>query len=119
MTADTLLATLADVLARENEALRDLDMSTAASLAAEKQAVISALDAVPAPTQPPHPASGQSLRALVTENQALLERAIRVQARVIEIVASAYKPAPGMRTYGPSGGQPAIPLSGVALSTRA
>jgi hypothetical protein len=117
VTTHQALDKLAEVLARENAALKDLDFPAAATLIPEKQAAIDALATPAAAT--PRPAVGQRLHALVTENQALLERAIRVQARVIEIVASAYKPAPATRTYGPSGEQTTGPLAGVALSTRA
>jgi hypothetical protein len=110
------LDTLADVLARENAALKELDLRAAAALIAEKQAAIDALAASAA--APPRPDLGQRLRTLVMENHALLERAIRVQTRVIEIVASAYKPAAGTRTYGPSGERAASPLAGVAFSAQ-
>ena len=117
MTTHQALDTLADVLARENAALKDLDLPTAAALIPEKQAAIDALAMSPA--APPLPDRGQRLRTLVAENHALLERAIRVQTRVIEIVASAYKPAASTCTYGPSGEQTASPLAGVAFSTQA
>jgi flagellar biosynthesis/type III secretory pathway chaperone len=117
MTTHQVLDTLADVLARENAALQALDLPAAAALLPQKQAAIDALASGPA--EPPKAAQGLRLRTLVTENQALLERAIRVQARVIEIVAGAYKPAAGTRTYGPSGEQTSSPLAGVAYSTRA
>ena len=64
-------------------------------------------------------ALAERLRTLAAENHALLERAMGVQARIIQIVASAYRPPAGSLRYGRDGEQARPALSGVALSTKA
>lgn len=116
---------LADVLARENEALQRLDYSAAVALVPTKEAVIATLakataDLPPVEHTPAVAALGQRLRSLAAENQALLERAIEVQTRIVRIVARAGAPSATDGRYTVRGGreQPNRVMA-LALSTRA
>jgi hypothetical protein len=93
---DSLIAVLrrlADVLDRENRALRRMDLPRAASLLPEKAAAIADLTALsepaPKPLRPAVAAEAQRLNDLAMENRGLLERAITAQQRVIGIVVRA------------------------------
>lgn len=92
---------LAAILGRENEALRRGDLRTVAAWTAEKLAAAEAM------AKSPHPAPDaerlQDLRALATENQRLLARALEVQQRVISIVATAGVKARTAPGYGANG----------------
>jgi hypothetical protein len=110
---------LADVLACENAALLRLDLPAATSLIAEKDAAIRLLssdEAAVSMLEPPETA--QRLLALTQTNHELLKRAIAVQARVIEIVAQAYRPPDELRRYGPDGVQTAARSPAVAVCKR-
>ena len=105
---------LADILKRENQALKRVDYAAAVALVPAKEAALAALTRhrnVP----PELTGIGRQLSDLAGENKTLLERAIVVQTRIVRIVANAIKPAPAQY-----GGKLArtrtIPL---ALSTRA
>lgn len=118
-------AVLAETLAEENAALAALDLPRAAAMLPDKQRATDAFVAV----QTTHVVGAhrdtaehlvRRLRSLVTENKALLERAIVVQTRVIGIVARAAAPAITSSGYGTRGrschaGRPAA----YALSARA
>ena len=115
---------LAGVLSRENEALQRLDYSAAVALVPAKEAVIATLGKATAhlpPMQhtPALAALGQRLRSLAAENQALLERAIEVQTRIVRIVARAAEPGATDGRYTVRGGraQPKRVMA-LALSTR-
>ena len=89
---------LADLLARENAALKRMDFSAAVALMPAKAAALAEMTRDPLP--PPANARsaalsalGQRLGGLAEENRILLERAIAVQTRVIRIVARAITPA--------------------------
>lgn len=127
MTTDLIQAgtALADVLVRENEALRRLDFPAAVALAPAKQAALLNLTQG---RQPPAAADrtpallalGRRVSDLAAENRALLERAITVQTRVVGIIMrAAAKPAPAGH-YAASGAryQPRK-APAVALSARA
>jgi hypothetical protein len=110
---------LANVLERENAALQQLDLPTAVALVPEKETAIQRLSRESAgPPVPEQSGIAERLIRLTRENHALLERAIKVQARVIEIVARSYKAPPELRTYGPNGAPSASRASGVAFSSR-
>lgn len=107
---------LIELLSRENRALKAMNLPQAAALVSAKQVALAALAdtaGTPAPAE-----LGERLHALATENQGLLERAITVQSRVIQIVASAYRPPADTQRYGPTGVQTADRVPAVALSTR-
>jgi hypothetical protein len=89
---------LADVLAEENDALKRLDFVAAVALVPAKEAALAEM------TRPPMPgiqrsALGQRLGRLAAENQALLERAIEVQTRIVRIIARAAAPQPALIRY--------------------
>jgi hypothetical protein len=115
---------LADVLDRENDALRAMDLPRAGALLAEKTAAIADLTAAgeAAVIEPPSAAlvtAARRLDGLVAENRRLLERAMEAQRRVIGIVVrAAAASAPPRPAYGATGrmGGSTRPM---ALSTRA
>ncbi len=116
---------LADVLSRENEALQRLDYPAAVALAPAKETVFATFAHVtahlpPVEHTPVLAALGQRLRSLAAENQALLERAIEVQTRIVRIVARAAAPGATDGRYTVPGGR-AQPkqVRALALSTRA
>ena len=112
---------LADTLEAENAALAALDLPAAGALLEEKRRATQRLcSARPADATHRRDAEQamQRLRHLSEQNRVLLERAIAVQGRVIEIVASAAVQAcatPRYGAYGPIAGS-ATPA--MALRTR-
>jgi hypothetical protein len=122
---------LAEALRAENEALAALDMPRAAGLASAKlQASDAFAAAYAAATRLGSRAEGRDrqsaeemaarLQCLGAENRALLERAIAIQARVIETIASAALPKAAAPGYGALG-RPTAPRSApsIAMATRA
>ncbi|GGC29418.1 hypothetical protein GCM10011504_04560 [Siccirubricoccus deserti] len=122
---------LAEALRAENEALAALDMPRAAGLASAKlQASDAFAAACAAATRLGGQADGPSRRSaeemaarlqrLGAENRALLERAIAIQARVIETIAGAALPKAVAPGYGAMG-RPTAPRSApaIAVATRA
>lgn len=106
-------ARLAEALRAENEALARLDLPAAAALATPKRQATDAFAAAyEAARRSGARAAGADraaaeavagrLRDLSSENRRLLERAIELQARVIETIAGAARPASA--TYDGSGG---------------
>jgi flagellar biosynthesis/type III secretory pathway chaperone len=88
---------LADVLARENAALKRMDFPAAIALVPAKEAALAEMtrDAPPLPAASRSHALlalSQPLRGLAEENRALLERAIAVQTRILGIVARSIAP---------------------------
>jgi hypothetical protein len=113
---------LADVLAQENEALKRLDFTLAATLLPAKDAAFADLIKQPNIETPPATlaAVGQRLAKLASENQILLERAIAVQTRVVRIVARALAPpAAATRYNGYDGRASSARTTALAVSTRA
>jgi hypothetical protein len=128
---DALLAAgqrLAEALRAENEALAALDLPRAAGLATTKMQASDAFVAAFATarklgTRAEGPARHTAadltnrLQHLGEENRRLLERAIAIQARVIETIAGAALPRSGGPGYGaagrPAGGRqpPAIAMA--------
>ena len=121
---------LAEALRAENAALAGLDLPRAAGLADGK---IRATDAFAAAQQAAtrtgaraagpmaHSVAGlaKELSSLGQENQRLLQRAVGIQSRVIEVIAGAALPratAEGAR-YG-AGGQRSAPRRAVALAVQ-
>jgi hypothetical protein len=122
---------LAEALRAENEALAALDMPRAAGLASAKlQASDAFAAAYAAATRTGSRANGPDrssaeemtsrLQRLGEENRALLERAIGIQAKVIETIAGAALPKAAAPGYGALG-RPAAPRSApsIAVATRA
>ncbi|WP_149537458.1 hypothetical protein [Siccirubricoccus phaeus] len=134
MMLDALLLAgqrLAEALRAENEALVSLDMPRAAGLASAKlQASDAFAAAYAAATKTGSRADGKMrqsaeemasrLQRLGEENRALLERAIAIQAKVIETIATAALPkntAPGYSALGrPGAARQPPPL---AMATKA
>ena len=109
MTQDLIDAAvgLADLLARENEALSRRDLARAASMLMAKRRAASAFEE--ARVQAAHlrragperrlaEEVGRRLDALAAENRRLLEHAVRVQGRVISVIAGAL-PRSGAHGY--------------------
>jgi hypothetical protein len=124
MSKDVVAAaeSLADVLGRENEALKRLDYASAVALVQAKEAALAGLTEHPvASALPPRmTVLAPLLRRLANENQVLLERAITVQTRVVRIVARACAPPPAAKQYGGYGHRaPSNRAAAIALSTRA
>ena len=110
---------LAGVLAEENAALGSLDFQTAVGLLGQKRAAVARLEtAAPAMEAQPARALLGRLHGLAMENRRLLERALRVQSRVIAIVAGAL-PIPPPASYGRNGATTSARATSVALSARA
>jgi flagellar biosynthesis/type III secretory pathway chaperone len=104
---------LMEALRAENEALARLDLAAAGELArGKRQAADAFAAAYDAARKLGSRAEGAErmraeeiaarLRDLTAENRRLLERAIALQARVIETIAGAARP-PGPGTYGARG----------------
>ena len=113
---------LADVLERENDALRAMDLVRAATLLPEKTAAFAELAAFGAAKAPgPDPAlvaAARRLDALAVENRDLLRRAIAAQQRVIGIVVRAAAVAVAEPSYGTKSHRSRL-TGAMALSTRA
>lgn len=111
---------LADVLDRENAALRTMDLRKATALLPEKSDAVAELTAAgEAGFGPPSPvliATARRLDNLASENRRLLERAIAAQQRVIGIVVRAVTAAVSEPSYGAYARQ-ARATGPIALST--
>jgi hypothetical protein len=113
---------LAELLAQENEALKRHDYAAAVAFVPAKEAALAELTKQPrvSTLQPPLAALARLLETLATENQALLERAITVQTRIVRIVARACAPPQATARYAsPRGRAPSHHTAALALSTRA
>jgi hypothetical protein len=112
---------LADVLDRENLALKAMDLPRAAALLPEKTSAIAGMVAsgeVPATPDPALVAIARRLERLASENRRLLERAIAAQQRLISIVVKAAAAVSVAPSYGSKGRRPMTP-GPMAFSTRA
>ncbi len=80
---------LADILAQENQALKQLDFAAAVALVGVKDAALAELAKPPAGAalSPSLAGLARHLDALAAENRSLLERAIAVQTRIVRIIA--------------------------------
>ncbi len=99
---------LANTLARENAALDALDLSGAVAMLPDKRRALAVLtEAKPILLRPDlRPAMEVALRRLrdlAAENRRLLQHALTVQSRVIEIVAGALPRADTAGRYGAPG----------------
>lgn len=122
---------LAEALRAENEALAALDLGRAGTLASGKIAASDAFAAAyaaqmkhgTAPDGPVRQAAAlltRRLDELGQENRRLLERAVSLQARVIETIAGAALPKPGtVGGYAPAGYRSTVQPPALALSARA
>ena len=110
MTPDLVAAAnaLADLLARENAALKRLDLSAAMAVVPAKEAALLSITSgrIPAPAANRDPAMlalGRRISGLVAENRQLLERAIAVQTRVVGIIVRAATPPRSASQYAANG----------------
>lgn len=99
---------LTEVLARESAALAAMDLAGAAAMLDDKRAAAAAFEAAQA--RPTPPADAPALREAAArlgeaaeENRRLLEQGLRVQARVVGIVARAARPKAPVLRYGARG----------------
>lgn len=111
---------LAAILAEENAALAALDFPRAIALLPAKTEAAAAFQVAQA-TWPDPAAVAALLSELATENRRLLQRAMDVQGRVIEIVASAIPRAlqRAAPCYGARGKLPLPRVPPVSVSARA
>lgn len=122
---------LAEALRAENEALAQLDLSRAATLATSKIAASDAFAAAyaaqakhgSAPDGPVRQAATlltRRLEELGQENRRLLERAVSLQSRVIETIAGAALQRAAPQGYAPASHRPmGQPAPALTLSARA
>ncbi len=103
---DQAVQRLAQVLLAENTALTAMDFGRAGALLAPKHAAADALAAALRASAPQEadPASLAELGNLADENRRLLNRAMRVQRRVLDLVARAARSSQPVSRYGASGG---------------
>jgi hypothetical protein len=119
------IRTLVDILSQENEALARTDFASAVQYVPAKEAALLELSRHPQATQSKAPPTARlvesvrQLAGLAAENQILLERAVAVQIRVVQIVARAAAPPKALAHYGDNGRKAAsLQTNPVALSTR-
>jgi hypothetical protein len=104
-TLELAVANLSKVLAAENTALTNMDFAGAGALLAAKHAAADALAAAMRACSTSHaePEMMQELGALADENRRLLNRALRVQRRVLDLVARAARTGQSSSRYGARG----------------
>ncbi len=110
---------LAEVLARENAALAELDLRRAAGMLAEKQQAAAAFVAAQPGGGAPPAELALRLRDLTQENRLKLEHAVAVQRRIIAIIARAVHAAAPAPRYGATGAMAAGRPTAFTLSARA
>jgi flagellar biosynthesis/type III secretory pathway chaperone len=117
---------LVTVLGAENAALRALDYGCVGEFTVEKRAALDALNAatpdaggIPVEQDPAHRALAARLQQLADENKDLLGQAIKVQNRIMGVVAGAARQAQVPPGYGASGNRPRSSVTNaVALVVR-
>ena len=124
-TVTAAMQRLMDVLERENAALTALDYAGSAALMSEKRAALDAFERLRpnqgTPAWPPALlAAAEDLRQLTAANQRLLERALIVQGRIVQLIAHAASDAEPAPRYGATGKPaPARRTMPIALSAYA
>jgi hypothetical protein len=112
---------LADLLERENDALKRMDFPSAVLLVPAKETALAALIKQPKlpAIQPLATTLMQHVNAVAAENQMLLERALAVQTRIIRIVARAAARPAETAHYNEHGARPQpYRAAALAVSTR-
>jgi hypothetical protein len=114
---------VAEVLAQENAALQRMDLPAAVALVPAKEAALADLAReTPLPSSALSPtvlALGRRLADLAEENRILLERAIGVQARIVQMIARAGTPTQETAHYRhPADRRKPYRSLAVAMSTR-
>jgi hypothetical protein len=111
---------MAKLLTAENKALGDMDFATAGALLAPKHAAADALAAAwraASVSQTPQEALIK-LGELAEENRRLLNRAMRIQRRVLDLVARAARSSQPAARYGASGRATSVNGAPRSLVTR-
>ena len=119
-TMDEAIERLSALLIEENAALEAMDFARAGGLLAPKHAAADALAAAwRAADTPPVPSERmRQLGLLAEENRGLLKRAMRVQRRVLDLVAKAARSAPQGARYGSGGRLAGASLGAQSFKTR-
>lgn len=119
---------LADILTRENTALRAMDMAAATALLADKTQALADFTAageadarVPQTLRPIAESLARNLRDLVMENRRLLDIALHVQGRVLGVIAraAAQQTNQAAPRYGDGGTPTPSRPAAIAISARA
>ena len=105
-TFDACVAQLDALIEMENAALSRMDMESVAALTAEKNRLVDllrgySLDKHGRPNLSPDTGAMRDLSRAADKNKVLLERAMRVQRRLMAMVASAGRPQ--VSSYGRNG----------------
>jgi hypothetical protein len=118
---DEAAARLSTLLSEENAALEAMDFARAGSLLAPKHAAADALAAAWRASEPGAPVTDtmRRLGVLAEENRQLLKRAMRVQRRVLDLVAKAARMQATPTHYGAEGQSAAPHMAAQSLKTRA
>jgi hypothetical protein len=118
---DEAVARLSALLIEENAALEAMDFARAGALLASKHAAADALAAAWRAADPGAAVSEKmhELGLLAESNRQLLKRAMRVQHRVLDLVAKAARQPSAAARYGAEGRPAANRSSAQALKTRA
>ncbi len=101
VTVEALLAKLDAILEAENRALAHMDLGAVAALVADKNAIAEQLQAALSACGKEEVRTlmqrrGTMLSSAIGDNKALLERAMRVQRRMVGLIAAASEPAPAL-----------------------
>ncbi len=120
-TMDEAVQRLSALLVEENAALASMDFARAGALLAPKH---SAADALAAAWRAADPADVEhdklrELGVLAEENRQLLKRAMRVQRRVLDLVAKAARSAPRGGRYASRGTMAPVAAGAQSFKTRA
>jgi hypothetical protein len=118
---DEAVARLSALLAEENAALDAMDFARAGSLLASKHAAADALAAAWRAADPGAAISEKmhELGLLADSNRQLLKRAMRVQHRVLDLVAKAARQPTAAGRYGAEGRPTSSRAAAQTLKTRA
>ena len=111
---------LSVLLVEENAALEAMDFARAGGLLAPKHAAADALAAAWRAADPAAIANDKmlDLGRLAEENRQLLKRAMRVQSRVLDLVAKAARSGPQSNRYGAAGKPAARPTDAQSFKAR-
>jgi hypothetical protein len=112
---------LSALLVEENAALKAMDFARAGGLLAPKHAAADALAAAWRAAEPGTVGNEtmRELGRLADENRLLLKRAMRVQRRVLDLVAKAARSTPAVTRYGAAGKPATLLAEARNLKTRA
>jgi|GEM_PF-1924665 len=120
-TMEQAVQRLSALLIEENAALEAMDFARAGSLLAPKHAAADALAAAWRAAEPSDVGNDRlrDLGMLAEENRQLLKRAMRVQRRVLDLVAKAARSAPHGARYAAGGKLAAARQGAQSFKTRA